>query len=67
MQNRDRVMVRGALAAAVLTATFCAIFATVMHQIAPMVSLVPVIALSAVSGFLGSLFASLVLKARGKR
>ena len=57
---------RPALVAALLTGGFCAVFAAVMHRIAPQFMLGAVIAASALSGFLGSLFASTVLRGRDR-
>ena len=53
--------VKTALTAAGLTGVFCACFAFAMHFLAPMVSVGPVILISFTSGFLGSLFARLVM------
>ncbi len=47
---------------AVLTGAFCIVFALVVDVVTDALSLLPVIGLSFVSGFLGSLFASTVLR-----
>lgn len=45
-----------------LTGAFCLVFALVIDRVTDLLSLVPVILLSFASGFLGSLFASFVLR-----
>lgn len=47
---------------ALLTGLFCSVFALVMMQAAPALSVLQLMALSALSGFLGSLFATFVLR-----
>ncbi|PWR03482.1 hypothetical protein DKT77_06385 [Meridianimarinicoccus roseus] len=55
---------RAALAAASLTGLFCAAFVLVARFVGPLLPALPVVAFSFVSGFLGSLFASYVLRRR---
>lgn len=50
-----------ALRSAMVTGAFCAGFTVVVSWVTPMLDLAPLAALSALSGFLGSLFARLVL------
>lgn len=45
-----------------LTGAFCLVFALVIERVSDLLSLVPVILLSFTSGFLGSLFASFMLR-----
>jgi len=52
---------RMAVTAAGLTGVFCALFAAGMHYAAPLLPAVPVVAISFLSGFLGSLFARAVM------
>ena len=55
-------MTKSALLPAFLTGAFCAVFAVVVGSISMIVSVVPGILIAFVSGFLGSLFATYVLK-----
>ncbi len=57
-------MTRTVLMAALTTGGFCAVFAVLISQITQMLGLWQVAGMSALSGFLGSLFASLVLRRR---
>jgi uncharacterized membrane protein YjjB (DUF3815 family) len=50
------------LISAGMTGAFCAVFAFVISNIAPMLGVGAVLTTSFVSGFLGSIFARLVLK-----
>ncbi len=52
------------LSVALLTGVFCALFAGAVDRITDMVSAGQVMTLGAVSGFLGSLFAQIVLRRR---
>ncbi|MEM9250126.1 MAG: hypothetical protein AAGB05_15715 [Pseudomonadota bacterium] len=52
------------LVQAALTGAFCVVFALVVDVVTDALSLAPVIGLSFVSGFLGSLFASMVVGRR---
>ena len=58
-------MTRVILLSAVLTGAFCAVFAVGIDWLTDMLARRQVIGLSFASGFLGSLFASLVLR-RGR-
>jgi uncharacterized membrane protein len=49
---------------ACLTGGFCAVLAFGVSRVAPELTLAQLLAMSFVSGFLGSIFASLVLKQR---
>ncbi len=53
-----------ALLPALLTGTFCAGFATLIDVITDALTMLMVIGLAFVSGFLGSLFARLILRGR---
>ena len=55
-------MLREVFLRAATTGVFCAVFAVVVKFAAPMLGLVDVVLVSATSGFLGSLFATFVLK-----
>lgn len=55
-------MGRSALLPAVITGSFCAVFAVVVSSIGMIVSIVPGLLIAFISGFLGSLFATYVLK-----
>jgi predicted CDP-diglyceride synthetase/phosphatidate cytidylyltransferase len=66
MRLKDRTTLGGAVAAACLTGGFCALFAAVMYHLAPQVALLNVMLLGGLSGFLGSVFASAVMKRRGR-
>ncbi|MCV6593117.1 MAG: hypothetical protein OIF48_09215 [Silicimonas sp.] len=57
-------MIRQILLSATLTGAFCAGFALVIDVLTEMLAQNRVLLLSFVSGFLGSLFASLVLRGR---
>ncbi|MFV2052887.1 hypothetical protein [Aliiroseovarius sp. YM-037] len=52
------------LLSAILTGVFCAGFALFVNAITPMVSTYQVALLASISGFLGSLFAQIVLGRR---
>lgn len=54
-------MVRAILATAVLTGTFCAGFAVFIDYLTDMLAFGEVVAISFLSGFMGSLFAQTVL------
>ena len=54
------------LITAMTTGAFCAVFAVLIQFVTTMLALWQVIGLAAVSGFLGSLFASLVWGRRDK-
>ena len=58
-------MTRTVVTAALLTGFFCAIFAVVVDVILDQLTMGQVMMISALSGFLGSLFAHFVLR-RGK-
>lgn len=58
-------MTRSVLIAACLTGFFCAIFAVFVDAILDQLNMYQVMLISALSGFLGSLFAHFVLR-RGK-
>ena len=55
-------MTRSILMAALTTGGFCAVFAVGVSQITQMLAIWQVAGVSALSGFLGSLFASFVLR-----
>ena len=55
-------MNKSAILPAVLTGSFCAVFAVVITMLGSIVSVVPGLLIAFVSGFLGSLFATFVLK-----
>ena len=55
-------MLRTILVSAVLTGAFCAVFAVAIDWITDMLDRRQVIGLSFTSGFLGSLFAQIVLR-----
>ena len=54
-------MNRAILAAALTTGAFCAVFAGVVDAVTDALSMAQVVIVGAVSGFCGSLFASLML------
>lgn len=58
-------MIRGALLSAALTGVFCAGFAVVVDTVTMLFSVWQLMAVSFVSGALGSLFARLVLSRMG--
>ena len=55
-------MNKSAILAAVLTGSFCAVFAVVVSSIGMLVSIVPGLIIAFISGFLGSLFATFIIK-----
>lgn len=57
-------MAQRAVISALLTGCFCAVFAVVVTTLGMLVSIVPGLLIAFVSGFLGSLFASFILKDR---
>lgn len=57
-------MIRSLFLPAVLTGAFCAVFAVGIDWLTNMLERGQILGLSFVSGFLGSLFASLVLRRR---
>jgi hypothetical protein len=57
-------MLTKALVPALLTGAFCAGFAVLVSSFGMLFAFLPVIAISFVSGFLGSLFATYVTKRR---
>lgn len=56
-------MNKKALLSALITGCFCAVFAVVVTALGMIISIVPGLAIAFVSGFLGSLFASYIVKA----
>ncbi len=55
-------MAKRAILSALITGGFCAIFAFIVTALGMLISVVPGLLIAFVSGFLGSLFASYVLK-----
>lgn len=55
------------LARAALTGTFCAVFTVGVDLVTNVLSMATLIGLSFVSGFLGSLFAQVVLKRKDRK
>ena len=60
-------MARSILLGAMLTGVFCALFAVAVDVLTDMLNRTPVVVLSFISGFCGSLFAQLVLQQGGRR